>query len=537
MVPVVWLNYHPEICTSPGMWDQEWIQETFLGTLFTPPRPFTFEDHYGTWPDAPGIVLIVPGRFHQYEAQRISRDLEKYQWVLMIVTSDEERLFPWWDVEHPRMLTWVQTPMHEKDREASVQFGIGSPPGTVDWLRGFEGSSQKNWSVFFSGQVTHPRREQMMKYGQRFGAKHSGHVQMRGTEGFTQGYEKGEYLRYMLRAKVVPAPMGAVTVDTFRFWEALEAGAVPIPESSEYWRRINQLPNEAMPLLQIKEWNRFAAVTMDILSNWQEMANLCGSWLLRTKRELALRLHADLVTLGATPPEPTPDDAITVLIPTSYINSHPSTNMLWQTVASVRKYLPNAEILIMMDGGMHPDYQEYQRRVLEAVKYGFGVKNVSVKIFTTHMHQTGMTSWALANFVKTEYILFVEHDTPLTIAEGQGVPFGNLLTAMSVGHLDYLRLHFQTRIHPEHEHLMHSMEPVDFAGVPVIMTTQWSQRPHLAPKVSYQLNLERYAADRTQFIEEIMHSAAADKPANFRMGIYAPPGNMERSYHLDGRNS
>jgi hypothetical protein len=547
MIPVVWLNYHPEICNSPGMWDQGWLQETLNCTLYMPQRAYDFTQYSVVaplteteWPEAPGIVLIVPGRFHQYEAKRISKDLRRYQWVLMIVTSDEERLFPWWDVQHERMLTWVQTPKHPKDAEAANKFGYGAPPGTRDTLSYMLNFPERPWSVFFSGQVTHERRQQMVEairpdIGRYFNQ----------TPGFTQGLHKGAYLETMNKSKVALAPSGPQTVDSFRAWEAMEAGAVPIvdgrtptEDQRTYWDGINQLPNERLPFHVVDDWEDGEAHIESALKAWQQQANICGSWLGRTKRAFTHRLHEDIETLGASRPLAMfPDDDITVLIPSSYCQSHPNSEMLWKTISSVRRYLPTAEILIMMDGNSgHEDYLEYQRSVLNAVKYGWGSFNISVKVFTDGYHQSGMTRWAMANFVKTPYVLFVEHDTPLTVAPGKGINFASMLDVMKYGQLDYLRFHYQTQIHPLHEHLMDGT--MEYAGERVMMTHQWSQRPHLAPSDFYRRMLEDYfGADERMFIEERMHSEATRTPKSFRMAIYYPEGDIERSYHLDGRKS
>lgn len=544
-IPVVWLNYHPEICNSPGMWDQWVVQEALYGLVFQPQRSYQFTNYHATpagmdWPDAHGIILIVPGRFHEFEPRRISQDIAKYSWVLQIVTSDEERLYPWWKVRHPRIMTWVQTPKLAEDASAENRFGYGAPPGTNQILGGWSLPKQ-DIDVFFSGQVTHSRRESLMA------ANWSGFsdIFMNPTPGFTQGFDKQRYLRYMARSVVAPAPAGPQTVDSFRLWEAIEAGAVPLADThtptvdqTGYWSQINQRSMERLPFPLVDDWSDGPAAAEEVLRAPVQHANLCGSWLLRHKREFALRLHADIETMhGEGRPEPTADDQITVLMPSSYITSHPDTDIWFETLGSIRSHLPYAEILVMMDGNSgNPDYLEYQRRVLNWAKHSS--TNLSVKIFTQPMHQTGMTAWALENFVRTEYILFVEHDTPLTIRMEQRIPFDDLLVAMKAGRLDYLRLHYQTQIHPEHLHLMHNGgEVLNIANVPVIRTVQWSQRPHISPADRYRSMLARYATDRNTFIEEIMHGVAQDHPNEFRMCIYAPPGNMERSYHLDGRKA
>ena len=45
-------------------------------------------------------------------------------------------------------------------------------------------------------------------------------------------------IKKMARAKTVPAPRGAVSPDSFRFYEALELGAVPITEDEKFWHSL-----------------------------------------------------------------------------------------------------------------------------------------------------------------------------------------------------------------------------------------------------------------------------------------------------------
>jgi hypothetical protein len=49
----------------------------------------------------------------------------------------------------------------------------------------------------------------------------------------------------------VPCPQGNCSIDSFRVTEALQAGALPIVESSDYW---NNLYGDDHPLLQIVDW-------------------------------------------------------------------------------------------------------------------------------------------------------------------------------------------------------------------------------------------------------------------------------------------
>ena len=45
-------------------------------------------------------------------------------------------------------------------------------------------------------------------------------------------------MSYMSRAKAVPAPKGNISYDSFRLYEALEVGAVPVAQNVEFWDKL-----------------------------------------------------------------------------------------------------------------------------------------------------------------------------------------------------------------------------------------------------------------------------------------------------------
>jgi hypothetical protein len=81
-------------------------------------------------------------------------------------------------------------------------------------------------------------------------------------------------------------------------------------------------------------------------------------------------------------------------------------------------------------------------------------------------------------------------------------------------------------------------------GQPLLRTAQWSQRPHLASTEFYRNVLSRYfGTEARTMIEDVMHGVVdhawrTDREQGwerFRLWLYAPPGDVKRSTHLDGR--
>ena len=225
---------------------------------------------------------------------------------------------------------------------------------------------------------------------------------------------------------------------------------------------------------------------------------------------------------------------ITVLIPVSPIPTHPSTEVIDQTVASVRERLPDSEIIIMFDG-VAPWLMEYKTQYegfkQRYVDYCAKERNMLPVVFDQHMHQSLMMREAL-DMVTTPMVLFLEQDTPLH----NDIPFDKLVEPIKTGYANLIRFHFEAQIHPEHEHLMLDKEPLDILGVPLLRTRQWSQRPHLASTQYYRDICNKYWDNKPRFIEHIMYGIVVD--GNFdehRLHMYAPKGTLVRSLHVDGR--
>lgn len=230
-------------------------------------------------------------------------------------------------------------------------------------------------------------------------------------------------------------------------------------------------------------------------------------------------------------------DEITVLIPTSPIPSNPSTEVLDQTIASVRERLPESEIIIMFDAPSpttmqyKESYEQFKQAMLWKISNNLG--NAWPLIFNEHSHQSGMVRKAL-EFVRTPLVLFLEQDTPLH----NDIPFGQLTEPLLTGYINLLRFHFEAQIHPEHQHLMLDSFPIDILGQPFLRTRQWSQRPHLARTEYYRDICSQYWDEQPRFIEHIMYGIVAEGGDNYdehRLHIYAPEGTLVRSKHLDGR--
>lgn len=237
------------------------------------------------------------------------------------------------------------------------------------------------------------------------------------------------------------------------------------------------------------------------------------------------------------------DHDVTVIATVSPIPSHPGTDVLDATLASVAHHLPRAEVIVTCDGvpaevaHRTADYHEHLRRITgRAVRDGHTLPI----LHDHHVHQAQAVTDALAH-VTTPLVLMVEHDTPLT---DDPIDWDGIADAIRCGALNHVRFSHEAQILAEHRYLMVDSGPRSIGGVPHVRTVQYSQRPHLASTAFYRTLLAAWFGGRPTFIEDRMHGIvqrAWDEHGmagweQFRLAIYHPDGEtILRSTHIDGR--
>ncbi|MGV7669136.1 hypothetical protein PJN91_17335 [Mycobacterium kansasii] len=284
---------HAGYLAPAGCWDQMMVDDLLDGTLW--PHGLDIRREVG-YPQADGGILAVPGRYWAGHEDQISKVVERYAWLLLIVTSDEESLFDHCKIEHPNARFWIQTPRTDRDYGDARLFGVGYTPHFADLPAD---PPHKPLDVFLAAQNTHPRRNEcFQKLQQRAGKSRK----IVATEGFTQGLDPDEYARHMVDAKVAPCPSGPASPDSFRVWEALQAHTVPIADdltpgydSEGYWRML--LPDEPFPILT--DYRHLPGWVEDQIREWPDNANRVTAWWMRQKRRYAQWLTEDLERLGA----------------------------------------------------------------------------------------------------------------------------------------------------------------------------------------------------------------------------------------------
>lgn len=479
-------------------------------------------------------IVVIPARSHFELVDEINKELSKLKGVVLFLMGDEEASFPVEKVKHDNIRIWVQNPHLNLDKRHR-KLGTGYPFPLRDFLKVDWPTPDKSLDWFFAGQVTHPRREQCVAQ-----LRNLDNGELVESKSFTAGIDQEDYFFQMIQAKIAPCPSGPITPDTFRLFEALELGCVPIADtrtSKEEWPNFWEwLFDEPVPFPTIDNWESLPGYIQDIKNEYPVINNRIQAWWLRKKNTYKKQIRKDIADLGGQ----LNPDAITVIIPVSPIPSHPDTKILEETINNVRFHLPYSEIILTFDGvreeseDKRADYEEHIRRILFKCREW---KNVSPYIFEEHVHQSGMARFIIDK-IETPLILYVEQDTPLVIDEP--IDWAHLINKIMTGQSNVIRFHFEGIIPKEHYHLLIG-DPEDY----LLKTAQWSQRPHLASTPFYRRILtDHFSEDSKCFIEDLVHGRVQkdfDKDGllgwqQWKLHIYYPDKkNIKRSYHTDGR--
>lgn len=234
-----------------------------------------------------------------------------------------------------------------------------------------------------------------------------------------------------------------------------------------------------------------------------------------------------------------PSNYITAFVTTSPIASNPSTDIIEQTLHSIRCHLPRSVIHILAD---HP---RYALSAEEKDRYAEFIGNLKFLLYRSYepfmlhqfadfSHQVRMMRETLMSGCKTPLLLFSEHDCPLVQIENLPIPWPKICRALDRGDVEFVRFLPEPQIHPEHQYLMRGMiYPLE---LPLMKTVQFSARPHVATRDWYLRVLGTFGASAQCFIEDGFYTHAVRDPwEKWKMAIYNPRGNAQRSLHLDGR--
>lgn len=493
---VVWLSLTD--APARGYWDQAMLEDMFKT-----------KEHHTEIGELKQAIVVIPTA--DQNPDDINKELSKLDECYVICTSDEWHNFDLSKLSHANMELFS---MYATDDEIDVMWlPIGyTPHGKAEFY-----STERDNDIYFAGQVNHKKRKEMVKELNKLP-----NFKLDQSGGFAQGLNTTQYLHNIKTSKVISAPSGNISPDSFRLYEALENGAVPIADDPKYFTKLfGSYPFPAVN--KSEQWSTYAEESVKL---YPVLNNRCSAWWQSFKCNLYMLFN------------PPTDRDMTVVIPVSPIKSHPSTEILAKTIASVRHHT-DAEIIVTFDGvreeqeHMRADYNKFINNFLSSCP-----DRVRPIIFDEHLHQTGMMN-AIIHLIMTPLVMYVEQDTPLVI--DREIDWEACKDKLLANKANSIRFHYHNIIRKSQRQLMLDKEPDGLFR----RTYQWSQRPHLARTDFYKRILkDHFSFGAKCFIEDEMYkvceNAYLEEGFNgwkkFKLHIYQPKGNIKRSYHLDGRD-
>lgn len=222
----------------------------------------------------------------------INYHIRKSKGLVLICVSDEASNFPYLKLYLGNYKLFIQTPNQsivENIKNARF-FGCGYGRTKL-----FNKNNEKEYDLSFLGQVTHDRRHMAAQVIKDMSGRYETYLLE--TEGFTQGLPEEEYFDVMSKSRIVVCPSGIVTQDSLRFYEALEIGAVPVPDAispiygySKYWDAV--APD--FPVRPYRSKEELVDRIEQVSSNYDYYQQAVSDWWKRDKKFLEFNLRLDI---------------------------------------------------------------------------------------------------------------------------------------------------------------------------------------------------------------------------------------------------
>jgi len=228
--------------------------------------------------------VVIPGPQNIGHEKHISKELKNISRLVLFITGDEEGVFDIDRIEHPNAEIWIQYP--HKKHEKYNKFPIGVPQHLKNNLPNYK---TKTYDVFFAGQITHQRREQL-----------AGAIALvnnalyKPTDGFARGDKPIYYYDNLASSRIAACPAGAVVIDSFRLFEAIEMMSLPIADlrdssglEDDFYQRVF---NEVVPFYKIENWNELPNLTLKLLEGYPNNMHTVVCWWIKYKRDFGIKL-------------------------------------------------------------------------------------------------------------------------------------------------------------------------------------------------------------------------------------------------------
>jgi hypothetical protein len=235
-------------------------------------------------PKADRGFVVVPGPQNLGHEEDVNTQIQNLSRVVLFITGDEEGRFDISKINHPNIEIWIQYP-HEQHKQYN-KLPIGVPQHLKKFIPEYP---SKDIDLYFGGQITHSRRQQLAKAIQQ-----QPNALFKPTEGFAKGDIPADYYRILSTAKIAPAPSGAVVIDSFRFFEAIEMLCLPIGDKIDPNGNAvdfyNTLFGYEIPVKLVSNWAELRTLVPELLNQYPQNMHNVVCWWIKYKRDLGIKI-------------------------------------------------------------------------------------------------------------------------------------------------------------------------------------------------------------------------------------------------------
>jgi hypothetical protein len=228
--------------------------------------------------------VVIPGPQNIGHEEDISKELKNISRLVLFITGDEEGVFGIDKINHPNAEIWIQYP--HKKHEKYNKLPIGVPQHLKNNLPNYK---TKTYDVFFGGQITHQRRQQLAEVMPSIK-----NALYKPTDGFAKGDNPVDYYDNLMNSKIAPCPAGAVSIESFRLFEAIEMMTLPIADlvdsSGLKYNFYKNVFNELVPFPQTKYWSELPIIVLNLLEEYPKNMHNVVCWWIKYKRDLGIKL-------------------------------------------------------------------------------------------------------------------------------------------------------------------------------------------------------------------------------------------------------
>lgn len=235
-------------------------------------------------PKSERAFVVIPGPQNIGNEEQINEELKNISRLVLFINGDEEGKFNIKKINHSNAEIWVQYPYPQ--HKHCNKLPIGVPQHLKKMIPKYP---NKKYDLYFSGQITHQRRQQLAEVMP--GMPNSLYNP---TAGFAQGGDPKDYYAAMSTAKIAPAPSGAATVDTFRFFEAIEMLCLPIGDLINSKGRHDEFYKYVfgydIPVKFITNWNEIKDLVPKLLEDYPANMHRVVAWWIKAKRDIGIEI-------------------------------------------------------------------------------------------------------------------------------------------------------------------------------------------------------------------------------------------------------